>query len=370
MYIKPYYLSTFQRINELRQRFELQIPEAFLYRFVFRLVLNGPADRDFIRSVKKEVRDLSFSAAGEYFFIPEVMDELVAVIPNLSDDWQRFKANKKPVWKLGARSLDFSQGPFIMGILNVTPDSFSDGGFFVSRSKAVEHALQMKKNGADIIDIGGESSRPGANPVSLSEELERTIPVIQEIRKRSDVLISIDTYKSKVAEEALHAGADIVNDISAATFDEKMVPLVRQVQCPLIAMHMKGNPRNMQKNPEYTDAVDEIYDYFINRIKVFRQNNLSLLAIDPGIGFGKKLGHNLHILRDLRDFRYFGQPILIGLSRKSMIGQVLDRDVRERLSGSLAANLLAWQNGSDIIRVHDVRDTKDALLMAKTIVQS
>ncbi len=370
MYIKPYYISSAKRIRELRQRFDLPLSEASLNRFVFRLVLDNAADRDSLQSVKNELRNLSFPGVSEFFFNPKAMDKLSAILPNLSNAWKRFKANKKPVWKLNARSLDFSQGPFIMGILNVTPDSFSDGGLFVSRAKAVDHAMQMEKDGADILDIGGESSRPGADPVTLEEELDRTIPVIQEIRKRSDMLISIDTYKSKVAREALRAGANIVNDISSATFDDGMIPLIQQAGCPLVAMHIKGTPRNMQKNPEYCDVVDDIYDYFKNRIQLFQQNNISTVAIDPGIGFGKKLEHNLHILRDLRDYQYFGQPILIGLSRKSMVGQVLERDVQGRLSGSLAANLLAWQNGADIIRVHDVRDTKDTLVIAKAIMQS
>ncbi len=366
MYIKPYFFSSDKRINELNHRFGLRLSQNDRMRYIFRLVTNEPIPN----SLKLQLRSLSVPGPTAFFFEQESMEALTQLLPDLALAWKRFKAGEKPVWRLKRGTLDFSQGPFIMGILNVTPDSFSDGGSFLTRSKAVEHALQMEKEGAHIIDIGGESTRPGADPVLLEEELERTIPVIQEIRKQSKVLISIDTYKSEVAQEALRAGADIVNDISGATFDAEMAGLVARENSPLIAMHIKGTPKNMQRQPEYDEVVDDLYAYFYERIQVFYTYNLSMIALDPGIGFGKLLEHNLHILRDLRDFRYLGFPLLIGLSRKSLIGQVLGRDVQNRLNGSLAANLLAWQNSADIIRVHDVQETKETLLMARAIMQS
>ncbi len=369
MYIKPYYLSSEKRVSGLNQRFNLALSPGTVGQYIFRLVLNQPEDREILLPASEQLNHLALLGATEYLFNSDDMDALVRILPDLSVDWKRFNAQEKPLWKMTRKTLDFSQGPFIMGILNVTPDSFSDGGSFTTLTKAMEHALQMEADGAHIIDIGGESTRPGADAVTLEEELERTIPVIREIRRQSSVLISIDTYKSEVAKEALNAGADIINDISGATFDSEMIPLVRQARVPFIAMHIKGTPKNMQSRPEYVDVVDDVYAYFYDRKEVFRQNNLSMAALDPGIGFGKLLEHNLLLLRDLKDFQYLGFPLLIGLSRKSMIGQVLDRDVDERLSGSIAANILSWLNGADIIRVHDVRETADALNMAQAILQ-
>jgi len=274
---------------------------------------------------------------------------------------------KKPVWKIGGRNLDFNQSPIIMGILNVTPDSFSNGGRFYDPARAVEHALTMIEQGATIIDVGGESTRPGADPVSREEELERILPVIRGIRRASDTFISVDTYKSAVAEAALQAGADIVNDISSCTFDPEMIDLLRGKKCPVIIMHIKGTPKHMQQNPVYDDVIAEIYRFFESRISDLQQKGINEIIIDPGIGFGKRLEDNLRILRDLEDFKFLDKPLLIGTSRKSFIGRITGKDEDQRLSGTLASNLVSVINGADILRVHDVAEMDEALKIYRAI---
>jgi dihydropteroate synthase len=256
--------------------------------------------------------------------------------------------------------------PVIMGILNVTPDSFSDGGLYNSVDRALKRCEKMLEEGAQIIDIGGESTRPGAEPVPLEEEVRRTIPVIEEIRKKlgDDFFISIDTYKSFVAERALSAGADIVNDISGFHFDEKMAELVAKEKCPAVIMHIKGTPKDMQKNPYYEDVVKEIITYFRKTIKMAEEKGVkrSQLIIDPGIGFGKRVIDNLCILKRLSEFKVFGLPILVGASRKSFIGAVTGEEIPvRRVPGSLAAAAMAILKGAKILRVHDVRETKQFL---------
>ncbi len=268
------------------------------------------------------------------------------------------------------RELSYSR-PLVMGVLNVTPDSFSDGGQFVSVAAAVAHALQMEREGADIIDIGGESSRPGAEPVSAEEEMARILPVITELRKQSRIPISIDTYKAATAQAALNAGADIVNDISALRFDPEMTALIAERRVPVILMHMQGTPRNMQKNPFYEDCVGEIVRFFSERVAVCREYGIekSNIILDPGIGFGKRLSDNLEILAHLREFKRLGYPLLIGASRKSFIGMIhpVVTEARQRLGGSLAAAVTAVINGADIVRVHDVAETVEALKVVQAI---
>ncbi len=275
--------------------------------------------------------------------------------------------DKSMVWTIRNQVLDFTRKPFVMGILNVTPDSFSDGGRYFNQEHAVKQALLMEKQGADIIDVGGESTRPGSDPVSLEEELRRVIPVIQAIRQRSEVLISVDTNKAIVAEQALQAGADIVNDVSAARFDPDMAAVVKNYNCPLVIMHMKGKPKNMQQEPYYDDVVAEIYHFFEERLQALTALGIDRLILDPGIGFGKRVSDNLEIIRSLATFNPLGYPLLIGLSRKSFIGKLLNREVEDRLAGTIAANLLAVQNGAHILRVHDVPQTMDLLHMWQAI---
>ena len=267
------------------------------------------------------------------------------------------------------RTLDL-QASVVMGILNVTPDSFSDGGSFSTVDSAVTRARQIIDDGASIIDIGGESSRPGAEPVSIDEEIRRVVPVIEAIRKVSQIAISIDTCKAEVAKAALSAGADIINDISALNFDPKMADLAAQTKAPLVLMHMLGTPRTMQDNPRYTDVVGQINEFFEERIAfaVSRGIATEKLILDPGIGFGKRPIDNVTILSRLREFHRHNLPLLVGASRKSFIG-VLDSGapVDNRLGGSLAAAVWAAINGAAVIRVHDVRETVQALSVLKAV---
>lgn len=261
--------------------------------------------------------------------------------------------------------------PWIAGILNVTPDSFSDGGRFFEPGRAVDRALQMVEQGARIVDIGGESTRPGSKGVPEAEELARVIPVIKKLRSLTPALISIDTRKSEVARAALEEGADLVNDISGLRHDPRMAGVVAKACVPVILMHMKGTPETMQLNPQYANLLVEIRDFFLERIKQVEQEGIAddRIIIDPGIGFGKNLQHNLTLLNQLDYFLDLEKPILVGPSRKSFIGQILEEPVEQRLEGTLAAAVLGWLRGAAIIRVHDVLETKRALLVARSIVK-
>lgn len=246
----------------------------------------------------------------------------------------------------------------VMGVLNVTPDSFYDGGRYAEIESAVGRALQMAEEGADIIDIGGESTRPGSQPVPQEEELRRVLPVIEAVRARVDVPISIDTTKSRVAEGALQAGACMVNDISGLGFDPRMAEVVAQAGALCCIMHIQGTPQTMQKNPQYTDVVRDISAYFEERLALAERAGIPRrnVWLDPGIGFGKTVEHNLQILRRLREFTAFGLPILIGTSRKSFIGKVLGNlPPEDRLEGTAATVAVAILNGANAVRVHDVQ---------------
>ena len=249
----------------------------------------------------------------------------------------------------------------VMGIVNVTPDSFSDGGKFFSPEVAISHASKLITQGADIIDIGGESTRPGAEQVSELEELKRVIPVIEKIRTDNPtILISIDTTKASVAKHAVEAGADIINDVSGLSFDNNMIGIVESFNIPVVIMHMKGNPQNMQLNPEYEDIVNEILDFFKMKIKVAVQSgiNRSMIILDPGIGFGKTVEHNFELLSRLNEFNVLELPIMIGPSRKSFIGITLDLPPEDRVEGTAAAVSAGVMNGASIVRVHDVKSMK------------
>jgi len=246
-----------------------------------------------------------------------------------------------------------------MGIVNVTPDSFYDGGRRLDSARAVAGGIAMVEAGADIIDIGGESTRPGAEPVSVDEELTRVLPVIRGLRKSSEVPISIDTYKASVAAAALDEGADIVNDITALRFDPEMASLVAAQRVPVVLMHMQGIPRTMQVEPHYSDVVREVRDFLGAQVRRAIEAGIAQerIIIDPGIGFGKSLEHNLTLLRELSVLASLGQPILVGVSRKHFIGKILDLGTQERLEGSLAAAAAAVFAGANIIRAHDVMET-------------
>lgn len=276
--------------------------------------------------------------------------------------------NMKIQWS--GYSLDFSLKTQIMAVLNVTPDSFSDGGLFLDRARAVDHAHRLVEEGADILDIGGESTRPGSDPVSAEEEIRRTIPVIEAIAGEIKVPISIDTYKSEVAQRALDAGAAMVNDISGLRFDPGMAHVVSRSGVPVIVMHTKGRPKEMQKNPSYEALIPEIMDYLRESIGIAERAGIAgdRIIIDPGIGFGKSYPHNLEIIRGLREFTALGKPILMGVSRKAFIGKILgDLPPQERLEGTAAAVAISIFNGANIVRVHDVKEMSRVARVADAI---
>jgi len=257
-----------------------------------------------------------------------------------------------------------------MGVINITPDSFSDGGLYFDKDKALEKGLHLVEEGTDIIDIGGESTRPGSEPVSPEEEIRRVIPIITALRKRTDTLISIDTTKSEVAHAALDAGADIINDISALRFDPRMAPLVAQEEVPVILMHMKGTPRTMQVNPTYEDVLLEVKAFLEESIDKARASGIKKekIIIDPGIGFGKSVKHNLALINNLHILEELERPILIGVSRKSFIGTILDSPPEERLEGTIASAILSVIHGAHILRVHDVASVKKAVRVTEAIM--
>ncbi len=268
-----------------------------------------------------------------------------------------------------------------MGVLNVTPDSFSDGGKFVDVERAVEHARQMARAGADIIDVGGESTRPGAVPAGTEEELRRVLPVVERLSVERGASgapggralpVSVDTTKATVAEKALAAGARIVNDISALRFDERMVEVVRDAGAGVALMHMQGTPQTMQQNPHYDDVVREVLSFLKERIAFALDRGVAReqIAVDPGIGFGKTVEHNLKLLAHLDEFRSLGCPVLIGASRKSFIGKALGREAEERLPGSLAVAAWAVTRGASIVRVHDVAETVDVIRMIEAVKEA
>lgn len=279
---------------------------------------------------------------------------------------------KKYQIKLKNSVLHLGEKTLIMGILNVTPDSFSDGGRYFCAEKAVDHALKMAESGADIIDIGGESTRPGAEAVPRDEELSRVIPVIEALRKKSGVLISIDTYKSEIAEAALEAGADIINDISGGRFDAGMKNAAAKSGVPVVLMHIKGTPKDMQEDPAYADVVGEIKSSLGVSVNAFVSAGLprSQIIIDPGIGFGKSTEHNLTIMSRLDELGELGCPILVGVSRKSVIGNVLGLAADGRIFGTAALVAANIMKGAHIVRVHDVAEMRQVADMMDALVFS
>ncbi|MEZ6124227.1 MAG: dihydropteroate synthase [Planctomycetaceae bacterium] len=268
-------------------------------------------------------------------------------------------------WRVGDRSLKRTQLPLLMGILNVTPDSFSDGGDHDHADAAVSHALQLIEDGADIIDIGGESTRPGATPVSEAEELRRTIPVIAALSSRTQIPISIDTTKAVVAEAAIDAGAAIVNDISGMTFDSRMLPLCAKRDVAVCVMHIRGTPQTMQQDPQYDDVVTAVRDFLKQRLAECSAAGIAFdrVCLDPGIGFGKTAEHNLQLMRAIPWLKAeLNRPLLIGHSRKRFLSKLLGRPVEERLSGTVGVSVALASLGADLLRIHDVRATRDALV--------
>jgi dihydropteroate synthase len=278
------------------------------------------------------------------------------------------------IWRLRKRSVDLSHSGLIMGVLNVTPDSFSDGGHFVDEEIALQHAERMIREGAAILDVGGESSRPGSEPVALEEELRRVIPTIHRIRARfPELLLSIDTCKAATARQALAAGADIVNDISALRADPQMLEVLKESEAGIVLMHMRGKPKTMQINPHYEDVVAEVFEFLRGRRDDLVRSGIhrDRIAIDPGYGFGKRLEDNVELVRHLDRFTELGQPIVVGVSRKSMIAHLLgdsNLPFEDRLWPTVALTSLLREKGARIFRVHDVRSNFEALRMTEAIL--
>lgn len=292
--------------------------------------------------------------------------ELGQYLNDTLDNYQKIPA------PLISRSKTFSFGKkcYIVGIVNVTPDSFSDGNKFLKPEMAYEQALKLVDDGADIIDIGGESTRPGSEKISVSLEKKRVLPVIKKLSGKIKAPISIDTYKSGVAQAALDEGAEIINDISGLRFDKKMPALAAKYEAPVIIMHIKGNPKNMQQNPSYSNIFYEITDYFKNSIEIAVKAGVKKekIIIDPGIGFGKTVEHNLELIKNLSQFKILGRPIMLGTSRKSFIGKILGREIDKRLEGTIASSVSGFINGAQFLRVHDVKSVKMAIKMTEGIL--
>jgi dihydropteroate synthase len=274
------------------------------------------------------------------------------------------------IYKFGSQSISFDI-PKIMGILNVTPDSFSDGGKYYSGNSAIDYALNMVDDGADIIDIGGESTRPGSDPVSLKDELQRTIPVIKKlVELRKDLIISIDTTKSEVARRALDSGAIIVNDISGLTSDLEMVNVVKSYDAGIIIMHIKGNPKTMQENPNYLDVIKEVKDFLYQQSNKAKQNGIDKIIIDPGIGFGKRVEDNFVLIKRLEEFQAIGFPVMIGLSRKSFLGKTLNVNVDERDVATVILETASVLKSARIIRTHNVKYCTQMVKLVSHILQA
>jgi len=279
---------------------------------------------------------------------------------------------RERIWKIGKRIFDVSRHGLIMGVLNVTPDSFSDGGEFLTAHKATERGLQMAGEGAHIIDIGGESTNPGSESVTVDEELLRVIPVIENLSRKLDALISIDTSKAEVARAAIEAGASIVNDVTGGQGDEQMLPLVAETKSAFIIMHMQGTPRTMQVRPQYADVVAEISEFFRQQYELTIGLNIDPMAIafDPGVGFGKTLEHNLELLAQLERLRAYDRPLVVGVSRKSFLGKLIGSpEISDRLVPGLALSALLRTRGADVFRVHDVKENVYALRVSEAILQ-
>jgi len=275
-------------------------------------------------------------------------------------------------WKIAGRVFDLSRHGLIMGVLNVTPDSFSDGGKFFAVEKAVEHGLTMTGEGAQIIDVGGESTRPGAEPVAVEEELRRVVPVIEKLRAKIDIVISIDTSKAQVARAAIGAGASIVNDVTGGRGDREMMPFVAEIKAAFIIMHMQGNPRTMQSDPRYVDVVSEVADFFRQQYACALDCGIDPMAIafDPGIGFGKTLEHNLDLLAQLERIRVHERPLVVGVSRKSFLAKLTgSSEMNDQLASTVTLTSVLRTRGADVFRVHDVKENVNALRVTEAILQ-
>jgi len=324
-----------------------------------------------LTGTRKQYSAVADALNAQKFDGPSLGAEMQAAIDNFESRPLPLPPDLQAAPRVRALFDQMAGATLVMGILNVTPDSFSDGGLYVDPAAAAAHALEMISEGANIIDVGGESSRPGAEPVAEQDETARVAPVIERIRAQSDVCISIDTYKHAVARLALDAGADIINDISGMSFDPEIRVLAAERRVPIVLMHIKGTPKEMQVEPVYDDLLSEISAYLRERIREALEAGVDerLIIVDPGFGFGKTVGHNLLILRRLREFKSLGRPILIGPSRKSTIGHVLgDLPPGERIEGTAAAVAISIMNGANIVRVHDVKEMSRVARMTDAVI--
>jgi dihydropteroate synthase len=318
------------------------------------IIIQGPLN---------SIKDLIAKIKQQPFGLKVLSEELKTYLNRLNESMQPKKLT------IGRQKFNLDRDVLIMGILNVTPDSFYDGGYYFEKEKAYKRVETLVSEGADIIDVGGMSTRPGSLPVNVNDEIKRIIPVIDYISKNHNVLISADTYRSETALRAISAGAHMINDISGLSMDKNMADVVSKNDVSVVIMHIKGTPENMQDNPEYENVIDEIYDYLEDKSDAAVDSGIKSgkIIIDPGIGFGKTTEHNLKIINKVREFKMLGYPVLIGVSRKSFIGNVLDLPVEERLEGSLAASVCSVIGGVNILRVHDVKETIRAVKIAKSI---
>jgi len=317
-----------------------------------------------IEGHRKSFKSLIPKLRMQPFGLADLADELEIFFKDHKNN-----SNKKS-FRIGKKKFDLVSDILVMGIINVTPDSFYDGGKYDHKDQAVKRVSEMVADGVDIIDIGGLSSRPGSKPVSLEEEIKRAIPVVESVSNNFDTLISIDTYRSEVALEAISAGAHMVNDISAFNMDKNMAAVVADKGVSVTLMHMQGKPESMQENPQYENVIDEIYEYLDGKASTAIDAGVSpdKIILDPGIGFGKTLDHNLSILNKISEFRSMGYPIMMGASRKAFIGTILDLPAEDRLEGSLAAAVWSVINGVNILRVHDVAETVRSVKIARAIM--
>jgi dihydropteroate synthase len=319
-----------------------------------------------ICGTQKQHKKLARKLYQQPFGCKELAQQLEQIIIRINQT-----NNRKQRWQIKDALLDFTK-PIIMGIVNITPDSFSDGSLYLNKEHALRHGKQLITDGADILDLGAESSRPGSNPVSAEEEVKRLVPVLQALiaDPTINVPISIDTYKPEVAKVCLEAGAHIINDISGLQ-NPAMQEVVAHYKCPVIMMHMRGIPKTMQENPQYKDVVDDIISFFQQQIKICEEKGITQVILDPGIGFGKTVEHNLQIIKRLKEFHILGKPLLIGTSRKSFIEKTVgSNDATDRLEGTITSNVIAAMHGCSIFRVHDVKACKRALDLTKKIEEA
>lgn len=322
-------------------------------------------NKEICYSVKNENNCSDFLALGSF----SVLKDLSKIVLSAGNEDLGYKISKvfgnirnydQKYFKIDSLIYPLTNS-YVMGILNVTPDSFSDGGKYFNTDDAVRHAIEMIDEGADFIDIGGESTRPGSEKVETDEELRRVIPVIEKlISKRPGAIISIDTTKSAVAKEALNSGAKIVNDISGGTFDKNILNVVSEFKAAMVIMHIKGTPKVMQNNPFYEDVVSEVYDFLSEKAEEAEKYGIKNLFIDPGIGFGKRVEDNFELVKRLNEFKSIGYPILIGMSRKSFLGKTLGNNIDERENATTVAETIAVNNGARIVRTHNVKNAAEA----------